>query len=106
VAKTQRAEIRKVKAAETQATALRFREAVLAAPPAAQRAIAPYLAIPCLRRVVQTLANGEEGDFGRWASNPLVLEHLAAAKRALEDGVLTEEEIERVMVAQVQARGA
>ncbi len=102
--KTQRAEVRKIQLAEQQALAVRFREVVLAAEPEAQRAIAPFLQVPVLRRVVQTMANDERGDFSHWATNPLVLEYLHMAKKALEDGLITEQEAEQLMIAQAKAR--
>jgi len=104
VEKSKRAEMRKMRRSDEQAAAIRFREIVLASPPEAQRNIAPYLAVPVLRRVVQTLTNDEHGDFGRWACNPLVLNMLRETKTALADGRTTEAEVERLLIAQAKAR--
>ena len=104
VEKTQRAEIRKVHRTEEQLRALKFRDVVLASSPEAQRAVAPFLQGPVLRRIVQTIANDPGGDFTKWATNPLVLEHLAVAKKAIDDGLITEKEAEHLILAQVKAR--
>jgi len=106
VEKSQRSEMRKIRRNAEQAAAIRFREVVLASPPEAQRNIAPYLAIPVLRRVVQTMTNDEQGDFGRWACNPLVLSMLRETRQALADGRMTEAEVERLLIAQAKARAA
>lgn len=102
--KTQRAEVRKVHKAEEHLRALKFRDVVLAASPEAQRAVAPFLKVPVLRRIVQTIANDPSGDFTKWATNPLVLEHLSVAKKAIDDGLITEQEAEHLILAQVKAR--
>ncbi len=105
VERTQRKEVRTVQRARTNAAAATFRERFLAAPPEAQRALAPYLAVPFLRRIVQTLTNDERGDFGGWATNPRILEMLAAAKEALDTGRISEAEAERLLLAHAKARG-
>ena len=71
----------------------------------AQRNIAPFLSIPVLRRIVQTLSNDERGDFALWACNPRVLGMLRECKRLLDEGRVTEEEIERTMLAQITQAG-
>jgi len=105
VQKTQKAEVKKVQQAEEQMRALKFRDVVLAAEPQAQKAVAPFLQVPILRRVVQTMANDERGDFTAWATNPLVLEYLGLAKKALDEGLMTEAEAEHLMLAQIKVRG-
>ena len=105
VEKTQRQEVRKMRRTEEQAAALRFREAVLSASPDAQRNVAPFLATPVLRNLVRSLTNDEYGDFDRWATNPLVLRMLGEAKKAIEEGRLTETEVERLLVAHAKVRG-
>ena len=63
-----------------------------------QKAIAPFLKIPALRTIVQTFTNDLGGDFQKWAGNPCVLEMLTEAKRLLDEGHMTEPELERAFV--------
>lgn len=63
-----------------------------------QKAIAPFLKIPALRTIVQTFTNDADGDFQKWAGNPCVLEMLTEAKRLLDEGHMTEAELERAFV--------
>ena len=37
-----------------------------------RKSIAPYLAIPALRRVISTFANDPSGQFANWSTNPEV----------------------------------
>ncbi len=52
----------------------------------AQQAVAPFLSIPVLRRLVQTFANDPRGDFSKWATNPLVIDMLRQAKQLIQEG--------------------
>lgn len=52
----------------------------------AQKNIAPFLENRVLRRVIQTFTNDPSGDFGKWASNPRVIEMLREAKRLMDQG--------------------
>lgn len=38
-----------------------------------RKSIAPYLAIPALRRVISTFANDPSGQFANWSTNPEVI---------------------------------
>jgi len=67
----------------------------------AQRNVAPFLKIPVLRRIVQTFTNDEHDDFGRWADNPLVLQMLGQAKALLDEGRMSEPEMEALLLAQL-----
>lgn len=67
-----------------------------------QKRIAPYLANPVLRRIIQTFTNDEHGDFGKWAGNPMVLQMLEQTKMLLDNGHLTEAELEQALIAQLQ----
>lgn len=64
-----------------------------------QKRLAPYLKIPALRTIIQTFVNDENGDFGRWADNPNVIEMLDQAKKLLEDGHMTEADVERAFAS-------
>ena len=98
LAKQQRQEIRQMERGAEESGAREFRERVLASGAEAQRNVAPYLEIPVLRRIIKTFTNDTRGDFEKWACNPLVLEMLKRAKSALDEGRLTEQEAETVMI--------
>jgi len=104
VEKTQKREIRTAQRLQNNDAAQRFRERFLAAPPEAQMAMAPFLKMPLLRRIVQTLTNDERNDFGRWATNPAVIELLTAAKDAIDSGRMSEGEAEQLLLAHAKAR--
>lgn len=104
VEKTQQKEIAQQQRVAQNTQALRFRERFLAAPLEAQRAMAPFLEVPFLRRIVQTLTNDERGDFGAWATNPRIVEMLTAAKEAIDTGRMSEVEAERLLIAHAKAR--
>ena len=74
---------------------LAFVTQVLMAEYDVQKAIAPFLKIPALRTIVQTFTNDTNGDFQKWAGNPSVLEMLTQAKRLLDEGHMTEAEMEQ-----------
>ena len=63
------------------------------APPHVQRRLAPALASPGLRRLLESFAADDRGDVGAWAANPRVLDMLEAAAAALAEGRLREEEL-------------
>ena len=75
-----------------------FRDAVLRSNEEAQRNVAPFLRTRALRAVIWTFRNDANGDFGKWATNPLVLRMLSEMQTALDEGRASEEEIERFMV--------
>ena len=104
VEKTQQREIRTAQRLQSNDLAARFRERFLASSPEAQRAMAPFLKMPFLRRIVQTLTNDERNDFGHWATNPAIIELLTAAKDAIESGRMSEGEAEQLLLAHAQAR--
>ncbi|PRW44423.1 Peptidyl-prolyl cis-trans isomerase D [Chlorella sorokiniana] len=82
--------------------ALEFRDKVLEAEYDAQKNIAPFLENRVLRRIVQTFTNDPSGDFGKWAQNPRVIEMLREAKRLMDEGYLTEDEVEHHILRQLQ----
>ena len=104
VEKTQQREIRTAQRLQNNDLASRFRERFMAASPEAQRSMAPFLKVPVLRRIVQTLTNDERNDFGHWATNPAIVEMLSAAKEAIETGRMTEVEVEHLLLAHAKAR--
>ncbi len=83
----------------------RFGMQVLEADYSAQRNVAPFLKIPVLRRIVQTFTNDEHEDFGRWAHNPLAIQMLQQAKDLLDEGRMTEAEMEALLLSQARSLG-
>ena len=104
VEKTQKREIRTAQRLQNNEAAERFRQRFMDASPEAQAAMAPFLKVPLLRRIVQTLTNDERNDFGRWATNPAVIELLTAAKDAIDSGRMSEGEAEQLLLAHAKAR--
>jgi hypothetical protein len=98
VEKHQRREVKQALQVQERDAALRLRDAVLDADLDAQAAVAPFLRSRVLRRVVQTFANDVAGDFGKWATNPRVVEMLTAAQRLIDEGRLGEAEAEEYML--------
>ena len=78
--------------------AVEFRDAVVSSEPEAQRNVAPFLSSPVLRKIVMTFSNDPRGDFAQWANNPRVLEMLKRLQGYLDEGRMTEEEAERLLV--------
>jgi len=74
--------------------AFEFKEKVLESSYEAQKNIAPFLENRVLRRIVQTFTNDKYNDFDKWARNPIVLNMLKQAHEALNEGRLTDEEVE------------
>ena len=68
-----------------------------------QKALAPYLKIPALRSIIQTFLNDENGDIGKWACNPEVQHMFADAKRLLDEGRITEKELQIRLTETLQA---
>ena len=77
---------------------------VLDADKNAQSDIAPYLRIPALRPIIKSFTNDENGDFGKWASNPQVLAMLKQAKLLLDEGHMTEEELHMAFETRLEVR--
>ncbi|GAB4816733.1 hypothetical protein N2152v2_003779 [Parachlorella kessleri] len=100
--KHQRKEFKQALQLQEKQRALQFREKVLESEYDAQKAVAPFLGNRVLRRIVQSLANDPRGDFSKWALNPAVLQLLREAKKRMEDGLISEEEMEQVLVRQLQ----
>lgn len=74
---------------------------VLKADTEAQRNIAPFLKHRVLRAIVESLANSPDNDFETWAKNKMVLDSLKEAQRLLDDGYVTEEEMENALLSHV-----
>jgi len=94
----QRKEIRRAERVGHRIEACGFRDKVLESDYEAQQNIAPFMEHKFLRRIIQTFCNDEQGDFGKWAKNPRVIEMLQHAKDLVDNGYVQEEELEHRMV--------
>ncbi|OUS43676.1 hypothetical protein BE221DRAFT_174971 [Ostreococcus tauri] len=83
VAEHQRQELRKLDRVHHRCDAMEFRDAVLSADEEAQRNVAPFLRT----RVLRTL----------WANNPRVIEMLKTMQEAIDEGRVTETDVEQTM---------
>jgi len=97
--KHQRKEFKKAGRLQRKAQYLDFQEQVLAADFDAQKNIAPFLENRVLRRVINTFCNDPKNDFGKWANNPQVLALLTQAKRMMDEGHMTEDQAEQLMLS-------
>ena len=77
---------------------------VLTADLEAQKALVPFLKNSVLRRIIQTFTNDAQGDVSKWACNPEVIRLLTEAKRLMDEGYVTETEMEAKLVAQLEVR--
>ena len=96
--KHQRREVKQAIQLQEKVNALNFRSKVLEADYEAQIAIAPFLKNKMLKRVVQTFANDPNGDFEKWAKNPRVIEMLRSAQKMMDEGRVTEDEMEEFIL--------
>ncbi|KAL3157078.1 hypothetical protein ABBQ38_001325 [Trebouxia sp. C0009 RCD-2024] len=67
----------------------------------AQKNVAPFFKHRVLRAIVESLANSPDDDFEAWAKNKMVLTSLREAQRLLDDGHITEEEMENALLHHV-----
>lgn len=68
----------------------------------AQKAIAPLLQNKVLRKIIQSFTNDESGKMDYWACNPEVLRLLKEAKRKMDEGIVSEDEMEALLLANLQ----
>lgn len=69
-----------------------------------QKAIAPLLHNRVLRKIIHTFTNDETGDMGRWACNPEINRLLYEAKRRMDQGFITEDEMEHLLIGQLKVK--
>ena len=94
----QRKEVRRAERVGHRIEACGFRKKVLESDYEAQQNIAPFMEHKFLRRIIQTFCNDEQGDFGKWAKNPRVIEMLQHAKDLVDNGYVDEEELQYRMI--------
>ncbi|KAK3280441.1 hypothetical protein CYMTET_11721 [Cymbomonas tetramitiformis] len=100
--KHQQSEMRKAERLNRKKKAADFKEKVLESDYDAQKNIAPFLDNNVLRKIVQTFTNDPRNDFSKWANNPLVIRMLTQAKELLDEGRMSEEEAEHIILAQLK----
>eukprot|EP00887_Chlorella_sp_A99_P002559 scaffold6.g2559.t1 len=101
VEKHQRKEVKQAIKVQEKMRLMEFREKVLESEFDAQKNVAPFLKNRVLRRIIQTFANDQQGDFAKWACNPRVIEMLREAKRLMDEGYVAEEEMEAYLIRQL-----
>lgn len=98
VEKHQKREVKQAIQLQEKMAALKFRDVVLESEYDAQIAIAPFLKNKVLRRIVQTFANDERGNFEKWATNPRIINMLSEFQKLINQGKLSEDEAEEYML--------
>ncbi|KAI8106321.1 hypothetical protein M9435_000866 [Picochlorum sp. BPE23] len=96
--KHQRKEVKQALKLQEKIHALKFRSTVLDSDYDAQLSIAPFLKNRVLKKVVMTFANDPNGDFEQWAKNPRVIEMLSTAQKMMDEGRMTEDEMEEYFI--------
>lgn len=94
----QRKEVKQSIKLQEKMQALKFRSTVLDADLDAQKNIAPFLKNKVLKRIIMTFMNDPNGDFEKWAKNPRVIEMLVTAQRMMDDGRLSERDMEEHLI--------
>lgn len=92
--KHQRKEMKQALKLQEKIHALKFKDVVLDSEYDAQVSIAPFLKNRVLKKVVMTFANDPNGDFEKWAMNPRVIDMLSKAQKMMDEGRITEDEME------------
>ncbi len=71
-----------------------------------QKTLVPFMKRPALARVIQTFTNDAEGNVQKWAGNPEVIKMLAEAARMLDEGHMTETELDLAFTSYCQVSHA
>ncbi|MEW5308635.1 MAG: hypothetical protein WDW38_000578 [Sanguina aurantia] len=103
VEEAQRVELEQLLTVQEQVKELEFEQKVMAAGPDIQRAVAPFMDHPVLRRVMHSFANGSDEGLTQWASNPRVIEMLTTARSLLRHGRMTEGELETMLLQRIKS---
>ena len=69
-----------------------------------QKALAPYLKIPALRNIIHTFTNDENGNIGKWACNPEVQRLFSEAKKMLDNGRLSEQDLQTRLTTYLEVK--
>ncbi len=68
----------------------------------AQQNVAPFLKHRVLRDIVKSFTNSSTDDFETWARNQQVINTLKEAQRLLDNGYISEEDMEHSLLAHLQ----
>ncbi|DBA96742.1 hypothetical protein WJX77_011474 [Trebouxia sp. C0004] len=86
--------------------ALRFQQKVLQSDVKAQQNVAPFLKHRVLREIVKSFTNSPTDDFENWAKNEQVINTLKEAQRLLDNGYISEEDMEHFLLAHLQRQSS
>mmetsp|Transcript_28370 Transcript_28370/g.54044 ORF Transcript_28370/g.54044 Transcript_28370/m.54044 type:complete len:348 (+) Transcript_28370:214-1257(+) len=101
IIKHQQSEVRKAMRLQRKMKAMEFKEKVMESDYDAQKNMAPFLENRVLRKIVQTFTNDPRNDFSKWANNPLVIRMLTKAKEMMDEGRMSEDEAEHLILKQL-----
>ncbi len=68
----------------------------------AQQNVAPFLKHRVLREIVKSFTNSPNDDFEAWAKNQQAIDTLKEAQRLLDNGYISEEDLEHSLLAHLQ----
>jgi hypothetical protein len=68
----------------------------------AQQNLAPFLKHRVLRAIVKSFTNSRTDDFETWAKNQQVIDTLKEAQRLLDNGYISEQDMEHSLLAHLQ----
>lgn len=68
----------------------------------AQQNVAPFLRHRVLREIVKSFTNSPNDDFEAWAKNQQAIDTLKEAQRLLDNGYISEEDMEHSLLAHLQ----
>jgi len=68
----------------------------------AQQNVVPFLRHRLLRQIVKSFTNSPNDDFQAWAKNQQAIDTLKEAQRLLDNGYISEEDMEHSLLAHLQ----
>jgi len=68
----------------------------------AQQNVAPFLKHRVLREIVKSYTNSPNDDFEAWAKNQQAIDTLKEAQRLLDNGYISEEDMQHSLLAHLQ----
>ena len=68
----------------------------------AQQNVVPFLRHRVLREIVQSFTSSPNDDFEAWAKNQQAIDTLKEAQRLLDNGYISEEDMEHSLLAHLQ----
>ncbi|KAL0032401.1 hypothetical protein WJX79_009627 [Trebouxia sp. C0005] len=86
--------------------AWQFQQKVLQSDVEAQQNVAPFLRHRVLREIVKSFTNSPNDDFEAWAKNQQAIDTLKEAQRLLDNGYISEEDMEHSLLAHLQRQSS